>query len=353
MSKQLFSEFHSGSLHLPNRLVMAPMTRNRATGNIPNELMAEYYSQRAAAGLIITEGTSPSDNGLGYPDIPGIFSQDQIEGWKKVTEAVHKKNGRIFLQTMHTGRVGHSLNLQNNTHIIGASEIPAKLMITTKEGKLNSSIPQKLTEAGIEKIINDHVQAAINAMEAGFDGIELHAAHGYLIEQFLNPVINNRDDEYGGKIENRAKFLMKITEKAAAAIGAQRIGVRVSPYSTLNDIPSYEDIENDYTFIAEALNKQGINYLHISKTAGIEDSVITKIRSEFKNTLIICGGITPEKGEELLKENKADLIGMGMPFLANPDLVHRLKINAPLNPPDVKTFYTPGSKGYTDYPALA
>ncbi|MGB4398896.1 MAG: alkene reductase, partial [Daejeonella sp.] len=238
----LFSPFSSRSLNLKNRTVMAPLTRSRATlDNIPTDLMATYYAQRSGAGLIITEGTSPSPNGLGYSNIPGIFNNQQVEGWKKITEGVHEKGGKIFIQFMHTGRVGHQLNLPDRAEILAPSAIAAAGQIyTVKEGMKDHPVPRAFTTQEIKSTINEFVEAAKNAVEAGFDGVELHGANGYLIEQFINPGTNSRTDEYGGNIENRSRFLLEIVEQTAKAIGKEKIGVRFSPYGIFNDMPAYD-----------------------------------------------------------------------------------------------------------------
>ncbi|HEX8608509.1 MAG TPA: alkene reductase, partial [Pedobacter sp.] len=231
--KKLFQPFTLGALQLKNHVVMAPMTRSRALNNLPNDLMATYYKQRAGAGLIITEGTSPSPEGLGYPRIPGAFSDEQVEGWKLVTSAVHQAGSKIFLQLMHTGRVGHVANLPEGYQVVGLSDLKAEGEIfTDKEGMQEHSIPVALDAAGIENLIIDFTKAAENAIEAGFDGVELHGANGYILEQSLNPVVNNRSDEYGGSIENRARLTLQIVKTIAGAIGADKIGIRISPYST-------------------------------------------------------------------------------------------------------------------------
>jgi N-ethylmaleimide reductase len=354
----LFSKATLGTLTLQNRLVMSPMTRNRATGNIPNELMAEYYAQRASAGLIITEGTSPSPNGLGYPRIPGIFSAAQVAGWKLVTDAVHAKGAKIFIQFMHCGRVAHPLNLPAGARVLAPSAVAAAGdMYTDAEGMKPNAVPQAMTEADIKTAIEEFAQAARNAVAAGFDGVELHGANGYLLEQFIRPNSNQRTDRYGGPIENRARFVLEVADAVIEAIGKDRVGIRLSPYGVFNDMPLYEGMEADYTYLAQQLNARGLVCIHLvdhsSEGAPVVPDAIKKMfRNTFKDKLILSGGYDAARAESDLAAGKCDLIAVGRPFLANPDLVERWKTGAALNDPDMGTFYTPGAKGYTDYPAL-
>ena len=355
---QLFSTATLGPLTLRNHLVMAPMTRNRAPGNVPNELMAEYYAQRASAGLIITEGTSPSPNGLGYPRIPGIFSQEQIEGWKLVTSAVHAKGAMLFIQLMHGGRIGHPLNLPAGARILGPSAVAASGEIyTDAEGMKPYVIPQAMTDGDIKSTIEEYAQAARNAIQAGFDGIELHSANGYLLEQFIRPNSNQRKDHYGGAIENRARFVLEVADAATKAIGKERVGIRLSPYGIFNDMPLYPAMEADYTYLARQLNVRGLLYIHLVDHSAmgapeVPDSIKETFRNEFNGKLILSGGYDVTRAESDLAEGKADLIAVGRAFLANPDLVARWKSGAVLNEADMSTFYMSGSRGYTDYPVL-
>jgi N-ethylmaleimide reductase len=354
----LFSRTTLGSLSLQNHLVMSPMTRNRAMGNVPNELMMEYYAQRASAGLIITEGTSPSPNGLGYPRIPGIFSRGQVAGWKRVTNAVHNKGAKIFAQFMHCGRIAHPLNLPPGARVLGPSAIAAAgEMYTDAEGMKPNATPEAMTESDIRTAIEEFARAARNAVEAGFDGIELHGANGYLLEQFIRPTSNQRTDRYGGNIDNRARFLLEVTEAAVTAIGKNKVGIRLSPYGVFNDMPLYDDMEADYTYLVEELNARGLVYVHLVDHSSmgapkVPDSIKQTFRDTFKGTLILSGGYDAARAEADLAARKADLIAIGKPFLANPDLVERWQQGAAVNEPDMSTFYTPGAKGYTDYPAL-
>lgn len=354
----LFSKATLGSLTLQNHLVMAPMTRNRATGNIPNELMAQYYAQRATAGLIITEGTSPSPNGLGYPRIPGIFSAEQIAGWKLVTDAVHAQGAKIFIQFMHCGRIGHPLNLPAGARILAPSAVAAAgEMYTDAEGMKPNATPQAMTAADIKATIEEFAQGAKNAMAAGFDGVELHGANGYLLEQFIRPNSNQRTDRYGGPIESRARFVLDVVEAVIVAIGKDKVGIRLSPFGVFNDMPLYDAMEADYTWLAQQLNARGLAYIHLVDHSSmgaptVPDTMKATFRKLFKGTLILSGGYDAARAESDLVANKGNLIAVGKPFLANPDLVLRWKAGAAVNAPDMNTFYTPGPRGYTDYPML-
>lgn len=352
---KILSPYAKNGLSLKHHLVMAPMTRSRAINNIPNDLMAEYYSQRSGAGLIITEGTAPMPEGLGYPRIPGIFSKEQVNGWKKVTAAVHAHNSKIFVQLMHTGRIGHKDNLPEGAELIGSSDIKAAGQIfTDTAGNQDHSAPQPLTTAGVKAIVAGHIAAAKNAIEAGFDGIELHGANGYLIEQFLNPNVNTRTDEYGGSIEKRARLVVEMAEGIAAAIGKDKVGIRFSPFNTLGDQQPYgeEETIQTYIYLAQEMNRIGIAYLHIGVAAKVPQQTFDGIRTAFQNTIILCNGLTPDTAEAALNNGFADLVAFGRAFLANPDLDKRIAEKAPLNAPDFATAYTPGGKGYTDYPTL-
>lgn len=351
----LLTPYTNGVLQLKNRLVMAPMTRSRAINNLPNELMAAYYAQRGGAGLIITEGTAPSPNALGYSRIPGIFSKEQTSAWKAITAAAHAEGSKIFLQLMHTGRIGHPANLPAGARLVGASTIKAAGEIwTDSSGNQPYPEPAALTDEEVESVITEHVNAAKNAVAAGFDGVELHGANGYLVEQFLNPHVNDRTDTWGGSIENRARLPIRIVQDMAAAIGAHKVGVRFSPYSTLGDLAPYDEqeVHDTYALLAAELNKAGIAYLHIGVSAVIPQRTFDAIRENFKGTIILCNGLTPATAAEALNAGFADLVAFGRAFLANPDLDKRIATGAALNQPDYKTLYTPGPVGYTDYSAL-
>ena len=351
--KKLLTPFEKGTIKFKNHLVMAPMTRSRAINNLPNELMANYYAQRSGAGLIITEGTSPSPEGLGYPRIPGIYSEAQVAGWKKVTDAVHQNGSKIFLQLMHTGRIAHVANLPNGILPVGPSDIKAAGEIFTDSlGMQEHSVPVALSLDGITRVIEDFVNASKNAILAGFDGVELHGANGYLLEQFLNPNVNNRTDLYGGNLINRSRLILEISEAIAAAIGSDKVGIRFSPFSQLSDQPPYdaEEVHQTYTYLSSELDKLGIAYIHLSTNPEIPEKTYKAIRAVFTNTIIICNGLTPETAEEKLLNNSADLVAFGRGFLANPDFVKRIEKNLSLNDVDFGTLYSPGETGYTDYP---
>ena len=354
----LFSKTSLGPLTLQNRLVMAPLTRNRATGNVPNELMVRYYAQRASVGLIITEGTSPSPNGLGYPRIPGAFSAEQVAGWKRVAEAVHAQGAKMFMQLMHCGRIAHPLNLPAGARVLGPSAVAAAgEMYTDAEGMKPNATPQAMTEADIEAAIAEYAQAAKNAVAAGFDGIELHGANGYLLEQFIRANSNQRADRYGGAIENRARFVLEVVDAAIKAIGREKTGIRLSPFGVFNDMPMYPAMAADYTWLARELNARGLLYIHLVDHSPmgappVPDSIKAMFRSVFRGALILSGGYDAARAESDLAAGKCDLIAVGRPVLANPDLVARWKAGAAVNAPDMSTFYTPGPKGYTDYPVL-
>ena len=354
----LFSKARLGPLALQNHLVMCPLTRDRATDNIPNELMAEYYAQRASVGLIITEGTSPSPNGLGYARIPGIFSAAQVAGWKRVVAGVHARGAKIFVQLMHCGRIAHPLNLPAGARILAPSAVAAAgEMYTDAQGMKPNATPIAMTESDIRATIEEYAQAAGNASTAGFDGIELHGANGYLLEQFFRPTSNRRADRYGGPIEGRARFVLDVADAAIAAIGKDRVGIRLSPFGVFNDMPAYADMEADYTYLTHQLNARGLLYIHLVDHSAlgappVPESIRTMLRGLSHCALILSGGYNLERAERDLAAGKCDLVAVGRPILANPDLVQRWKTGAALNAPDPNTFYTPGAKGYTDYPAL-
>ena len=352
----LFAPASLGKLTLSNRIVMAPMTRSRAIGNVPNALMAEHYEQRASAGLILTEGVAPSPNGLGYARIPGLFSAEQVAGWKLVTNAVHAKGGHIFAQLMHTGRVGHPANLPEGAELIAPSAIAASgEMYTDSQGMQPHPVPRAMTEADLASTRAEFVQAAKNAIEAGFDGVELHGANGYLLEQFISPVTNQRTDAYGGSIENRLRFVLEVAQAVSDAIGGHRVGVRLSPYGVNAGMEQYAETDETHLTLVQKLIATGVEYVHLvdhSPMGAPEVPAALKaaLRKAWPRTFIASGGFDREKAEAVLAEGKADLVAFGRPFIANPDLVTRLEKNLPLNALDFGTFYTPGPKGYTDYP---
>ncbi|HEY5590477.1 MAG TPA: alkene reductase [Paludibacter sp.] len=354
---KLFTPTKVGSLELKNRVVMAPMTRSRAIENVPNELMAEYYKQRSGAGLIITEGTSPSPDGLGYARIPGIFNQIQIEGWKKTTSAVHKAGAKIFVQLMHTGRISHSLNMPEGSQIIAPSAVKASGQMWTDAKQLQDfPIPKAMTSDDLESTKNEYITAAKNAIEAGFDGVELHAANGYLLEQFLSPISNIRTDNYGGNIENRCRYVLEVITAVAVAIGKGKTAIRLSPYGVASDMPIYPEINETYKYLSEKLNSLGIVYIHLvdhSAMGAPEVPLEIKklIRNTFLNTIILTGGYHLESAEAEIQSELCDLIGFGKSFINNPDLVKRFENDWPLSENlKMDLFYTADEKGYTDYP---
>ncbi|PRZ23328.1 alkene reductase [Flavobacterium granuli] len=354
---KLFTPEKVGSLPLKNRIVMAPMTRCRAIDNVPNELMAAYYTQRSSEGLIITEGTSPSPNGLGYARIPGIFSELQVKAWKKVTEAVHKNGGKIFVQLMHSGRISHPLNMHENAHILAPSAVKAAGQIwTDQKGLQDFVVPKEMSPQEILHARTEYVAASENALFAGFDGVELHAANGYLLEEFLSPVSNTRTDTYGGTIENRCRFVIEVAAAVANAIGKEKTAIRLSPYGVASDMPHYPEIEATYDYLSKELNKLDIAYIHLVDHSAmgappVPLEIKKTIRNNFKNTLILCGGYNKESAEAELESGLADLIAFGRPFINNPDLVERFKNNLALSQDlNMDLFYTADEKGYTDYP---
>ncbi|MCU0655055.1 MAG: alkene reductase [Polyangiaceae bacterium] len=356
VSQLLFSPFQLGSLTLPNRTVMAPMTRSRSLNNIPGELVARYYEQRASAGLIITEGTSPSPHGLGYARIPGLFNQEQVAGWRGVTDAVHKAGGRIFVQLMHCGRVGHPANLPAGARLLGPSAIAAPgEMYTDSQGPQPHPAPEAMSEEQIEEALREFETSAALAIEAGFDGVELHGANGYLIDQFLNVASNQRTDRWGGSVENRARFAIEAARRVAARIGAGRTGIRVSPYGAFNGMTPDPEHEQLYSHLARELSALNLVYIHVVDHSSMgapkpTDAVVQAIRKGFRGAYILSGGYDRARAEADLAENKGELVAFGRPFLSNPSLVEKLRSGAELTPPDFSTFYTPGEKGYTDYP---
>ncbi|MCA9488608.1 MAG: alkene reductase [Myxococcales bacterium] len=357
MTADLFSPYQLGPIELANRIVMSPMTRSRALGNVPNELIATYYAQRAEAGLIVTEGTSPSPDGLGYARIPGLFSAEQVAGWRKVTTAVHEAGSRIFVQLMHTGRVAHAGNLPEGARIVAPSAIAWEgQMWVDGEGPLDVPTPHALTAEEIDATLEEYARSAELAMDAGFDGIELHGANGYLIEQFLNTASNQRTDTWGGSVENRVRFAVEAARRAVARIGGDHVGIRVSPYGANGGMRSDdEQVEEVHERLAGELKTLGLAYVHVVDHSAlgapaVPDSVKGKIRAAFGGTVILAGGYDRERAEADLAAGRGDLVAFGRPFIANPRLPTRLREGLPLAQPDFATFYTPDEKGYTDYP---
>ncbi len=354
MANTLFTPATLGNLSLKNRIVMAPMTRSRAIGNVPNKLMEKYYQLRAGAGLIITEGTSPSPDGLGYARIPGIFSGEQVQGWKRVTDGVHQAGGKIFVQLMHTGRVSHPANMQAGTRVLAPSAIAAPgEMWTDSNGQQPHPVPAAMSEADIAQAIAEYAAAAQRALEAGFDGIELHAANGYLIDQFFNAASNQRTDRWGGGIGNRIRFAVEIAKASAASIGAERIGMRISPYGVFNGMTPDTEMDALYERLIAELNTIGLAYIHIVDHSSmgapeVSPALKGKIRASFKGKYILSGGYDLARANADLDAQRGDLVAFGRPFISNPDLVEKLRNGSALAAPDFSTFYTPGEKGYTD-----
>jgi N-ethylmaleimide reductase len=347
----LFTPLDLGDYSLPNRIVMAPMTRARCDAQgVPSDPMIEYYASRAGAGLLITEGTGPSPAGMGYARTPGIYAPAQIEAWGKITAAVHARGGKIFMQIMHVGRIAHSANRTIPDPPVAPSAIRAEgEMWTDSQGMQPNDMPRALELSEIPRVIAEYAQATRNALVAGFDGVELHSASGYLPNQFLSPGANTRTDAYGGSIQNRIRFVVEALEAMIAAAGSPgKVGVKVSPGMKFNDIADADPIPT-YIALAHAIQPHRLAYLHVMRTGiGAE----TALREAFTGTLLVGGGFKRAEADQMLAEGRADAIVFGSAYLANPDLVTRLERDAPLNQPDPATFYTPGPKGYTDYPAL-
>ncbi|WP_137718665.1 alkene reductase [Methylobacillus flagellatus] len=356
MSIDLFTPTKLGSIALNNRMVMAPLTRNRAgAGNVPQDLNVTYYQQRASAGLIITEATPISAMGHGYPATPGIHTAEQIAGWKKVVDAVHEAGGKIVLQLWHVGRISHPSLLPDQALPVAPSAIKPAGQAYTYTGLQDFVTPRALTTEELPDIVADYAQATRNALEAGFDGVEIHAANGYLLDQFLRDGSNQRSDNYGGSIANRVRLLLEVTEAVVAVAGADRVGVRISPLNPFNDMAD-SDPQALFNHVAEALSPFGLAYLHVVEggTHGLETPPFdfTLLRSLFKGPYMANLMYDKAKGNAALAAGSADVIAYGVPFLANPDLVARFAKDAPLNTPDQASFYGGTEKGYTDYPTL-
>jgi len=354
----LFTPYTMGDIPLANRIVMAPLTRNRAgAGFVPGPLAAEYYTQRATAGLLIAEATQISQQGQGYQDTPGIYSEAQVAGWRGVTGAVHKAGGRIFLQLWHVGRISHVDLQPGGAAPVAPSAIRAKAKTFVNNAFLDTSEPRALETDELPGIVDDFRKAAANAIAAGFDGVEIHGANGYLLDQFAKDGANQRSDAYGGTVENRARLMLEVASAVAGEIGAGRTGIRLSPASPANGI-SCSDPQGQFGYIVRELDTLGLVYLHVVEgaTGGPRDAApfdYNALRKAFSNTYIANNGYDLTLATEHLRAGKADLIAFGRPFIANPDLVARLKTGAPLAEMDRATLYGGGAGGYTDYPALA
>lgn len=361
-STHLFTPMQLGALLLPNRIVMAPMTRLRAIDSIPSSLMATYYAQRASAGLIVTECTMISPLSNGYINCPGVYSEAQVAGWQQVTDAVHNQGGRIFLQLWHSGRIAHPALLGGETPV-APSAIAAIGTLHTPIGKVSLETPRALEIDEIPVIIEQFTQGAKNAIRAGFDGVELHGAFGYLIDQFLQDESNQRTDRYGGSIENRSRFALEVVESICSAIGGDRVGIKLSPSNTFYGMRD-SNPQALFSYLLSALNAFNLAYVHLMEpnetdlaTDAILNPVLATLRSNYQGTIITNGNYDRLSAAQVLESGLAELVSFGRPFISNPDLPERLAINADLNPPDFKTFYGKGDQdlhiGYTDYPTLA
>ncbi|MEX1827479.1 alkene reductase [Luteibacter sp. CQ10] len=367
---ELFSPFDLSGLTLANRIFMAPLTRSRAPEDIPTEQVALYYTQRASAGLIVSEGSPISREGQGYFYNPGIFTPRQIEGWRLVTDSVHAVGGRMFIQLWHVGRISHTSNQPDHAPPVSSTNRVAEGAMAfgrDDEGNVGfvpSSKPRALATDEIARVVGDFVQAARNAMAAGFDGVELHAANGYLFDQFLNPHINDRTDRYSAAtMEGRLRFTLEVVDAVGAAIGIHRVGIRLTPYGVIGAVPMFDDTETTYVALGKALGERGVAYFHVMDQTGFFNTpagqkptsdLIKELLIRWRSVaprvaILLDGGMTKARAEELITNGVIDLAGFGQPFIANPDLVARLRNDWPLNAADRDTYYTGGSKGYVDY----
>jgi N-ethylmaleimide reductase len=358
----LFAPLRLGALDLPNRVVMAPMTRCRASnpGKVPTPLMAEYYRQRAGAGLIVTEATQVSPAGVGYPDTPGVHTAEQVEGWRQVTDAVHGAGGRIFLQLWHVGRISHPLYQPEGALPVSASDVKPRGQSYTPQGLLDFVTPRPLETDEVPGVVGEFARGAANARAAGFDGVELHGANGYLIDQFLRDGTNRRTDRYGGGVENRARLLLEVTQALRDVWGPGRVGVRLSPSGTFNDMFDSSPFRT-FGHAAAALDKLDLAYLHLvapdeadrrHAPAGWQEVPVSYFRPLFRGPIVAAGGYTLATAQASLASGEADAVAFAKAFIANPDLVERFRRAAPLAAPDTSTFYGGGEKGYADYPSL-
>ena len=367
---QLFTSFDLSGRLLRNRVVMAPLTRSRAPDDIATEMVALYYAQRATAGLIVSEGTPISTEGQGYLFNPGIFTAEQIEGWKLTTQSVHAVGGSIFAQIWHVGRVSHtSIQKEGEAPVSSSARRAVGAMAYGYDDKgqpgfVEASPPRALNTGEIARVVSDYAQAAANAVEAGFDGVEIHGANGYLVDQFINPLVNDRKDHYGAStMENRLRFALEVVDAVTARIGKERVGIRLSPYGQVFDMPLYDDIDGTYEMLVEALDERGIAYVHLmdhtryamgeSKDEALSkrfDQLLARFRPLLPRTaIILAGGMNRERAEALIETRTIDLAAFGQPFIGNPDLVERLRNDWPLTAPDRESYYGGGAKGYVDY----
>jgi N-ethylmaleimide reductase len=349
----LWDSIKLGNITLPHRFAMAPMTRSRAKPDgTPGDLTAEYYAQRASLGLLITEGTQPSDDGQGYTTTPGIYTDAHVAGWKKVTSAVHKAGGRLYIQLMHAGRVAHPDNTPHHRQPVAPSAIAPGVPMFTPTGMQDAPTPRALTTAEVKQTVKDFAFAAKRAIEAGADGVEIHGANGYLVQQFFAPNANTRSDEYGGSIENRARFAIEVAKAVAAEIGAERTGIRLSPLNTAGGLAEGPEAADLYRYLVAELNKLNLAYLHILHTG--DEKLVQDLRKAWTHSFLVNRpNATPENLDQDVKTGLADLVPVGKMALANPDLVTRLQKKAPLNQPNPATFFGGGAAGFTDYPTLA
>ncbi|MBD1588950.1 alkene reductase [Pseudomonas typographi] len=366
----LFGEFKLGNTPLSNRIVMAPMTRSRAPDDIATEQVALHYTQRATAGLIVSEGTPISREGQGYLFNPGIYTPEQIEGWKLVTDSVHSAGGKMFAQLWHVGRVSHTSIQIDGKAPVSATCKPAQGAVAfgyTENGEpgfVPTSVPRPLTTEEVARVVEDFAQAAQNAMDAGFDGVEIHGANGYLLEQFLNPLVNDRTDRYGAAdLQDRLRFVFDVVDAACARIDADRVGIRISPYGQLFDMPIYPEIDETYSALCAGMHRRGIAYVHVmdqshffmaGESSAAQEQALRELLKQCKaelgeTALILAGDMTRERAQGLLDANLIDLAAFGQPFIANPDLVARLKNGWSLAVPDRDTYYGGGAQGYIDY----
>ena len=352
---QLFTPLTAGNLTFSNRIVLAPMTRSRAlAGNVPNPLAATYYAQRASAGLLITEGTPVSPQGIGYIRTPGMYSPAQVAGWRTITDAVHAAGGRIFAQLWHVGRVSHP-DFHDGALPVAPSALPVEGEAFTSRGRQPLTTPRALTLDEMSGVVAQFRSAALNAREAGFDGVELHGANGYLLDQFLRDSSNQRTDQYGGTIENRARLPLEVVDAVIEVWGANRVGYKVAPSFSMFGMSDSNAVAT-FSYLAGELSRRGVLYLHVTEplaaTQSRAERITPVLRSGFSGALVVNGGYDRASGEVAIASGDADLVAYGVRFLANPDLPERFRRNAPLNQPDTATFYTGEEKGYVDYPAL-
>ncbi|HEV7322199.1 MAG TPA: alkene reductase [Ensifer sp.] len=363
--KSLFETYDMNGQKLRNRIVMAPMTRARANDGVADAGTALYYSQRATAGLIVSEGTPISQEGTGFAFIPGIWSEDQVHGWQGVTEAVHAQGGTIFAQIWHVGRMSHTSLQPAGGHPVSASAIPARdaqskafaFDESGMAGFVDASAPRALETEEIARVVEDFARAAVNAVAAGFDGVEIHGANGYLIEQFLNPRVNDRSDRYGaGNVEDRTRFVLEVVDAVVARIGADKVGIRLSPFGKLFDMPHHALIEETYLHLARSLAARSLAYVHLkdqgpASAPALSEDFLRAFRKAYPGTLILAGSLDKGRAERFLQDGLIDLAAFGQPFIANPDLVERLRRDLPLAKPNRETYYGGDARGYTDYPA--